>query len=81
MQVAAMLEDKMLTAVRSETNWTVTISDSFTGRQESLVMTDNQFAAVMALAIADDDSATFASLYAYANDGLRNINTDLRIIP
>lgn len=79
--IMASLEDTTLVATRKGEAWELTVQDNFTGNWDTRTVADNQLGAILALAVGDGDSATLATLYPLAEQGLAGLAAELRSIP
>lgn len=54
--ILAVLEDTVINATRGDKGWVLDVSDNITGAAKTVVTSDAEFGAAMALAIGGDDS-------------------------
>jgi hypothetical protein len=81
LKMMMMFETTMISATRVDHAWSVTIADSMSGTSQCGLMSDGEFASVMALAIGGDETTGASVLYPVAEKAMANFPVELRIIP
>lgn len=85
MHMTLMLADSIIiaTAINGETlMWRVTCSDVLSGKSEERLWTNEQFNAVVALALFGDDEMPHKSnLYVIAEEAIKGFASEVRPIP
>jgi hypothetical protein len=75
-------EDHTIHARRADQEWKVTVADNVSGVEETVEMSDGEFAAVMALMIGGDEQGPASAVfYPIAERVMSRLSKELRLIP